>query len=321
VPWALDRNGASAFNRRGDVDARIEAPTLKGMEIAALTFIDDDFLFAYQHAQSTTPDRPALARLGRNGAVRWSSRLTSEAITFDSRPRDGATEDESGRLLPATWVCGYLAAGDLTIAGDTVLAVYADMPRSGLAMGYAVALADGALRYTTAQGPIDQVASRSPGEFLVGYMGYGAFQTVLYDRGGNRLHRWDSQGHYVISGDDVRVIEMENRGVSRSRLARLNDDGSVIRGDLLEGYSTSEPYLHDDGTIYFARDGMLVAARDLLIDDRIVIRKRSEDGVFHTRVLAGHGGLFSTYSTNVHSASTSTSGSIGHISGLVRVAI
>jgi hypothetical protein len=50
-------------------------------------------------------------------------------------------------------------------------------------------------------------------------------------------------------------------------------DGTVVRGDLLEGYYTSRPYLHSDGTIYFARDGLMIAVRDLLIDERIVIAR------------------------------------------------
>src|SRR5262245_58487755 len=178
VPWVPDRTGASAFSRRGDIDVRVDAPPFKGMEVAALTFVDDELVFAYQHAASTAPDRPALARVKRNGAVCWSATLSSESITFEGSPRDLPTVNGGNQLLPSSWTCGYLRAGDLTISGDTVLAVYSDMPRTGLGIGYAVALTDGALRYTTQRGPIHSVKAWSPGAFLVGYMGYGLFETV-----------------------------------------------------------------------------------------------------------------------------------------------
>ena len=45
----MDRAGASAISRRGEIASRAEPPTLSGMEVAALPFVEDDFVFAYQH--------------------------------------------------------------------------------------------------------------------------------------------------------------------------------------------------------------------------------------------------------------------------------
>jgi hypothetical protein len=105
-------------------------------------------------------------------------------------------------------------------------------------------------------------------------------------------------------------------------MARLMSDGSVVRGDLLEGQHTSHPYLHGDGTLYFAREGLLIAVRDLTIDERIPIgRGWPISRMFHTRVLAGPAGLVATYSAYRPSSRESSSGSIGHVSGLVSVRI
>jgi hypothetical protein len=46
-----------------------------------------------------------------------------------------------------------------------LLAVYADMPFSGIGVGYALSLTTGALSYVTKYGPIDNVAAGSAGSF------------------------------------------------------------------------------------------------------------------------------------------------------------
>ena len=304
TPWVLDRTGASAYSRAGHVDASIVAPVFQNMEVAALTFVDDDLLFAYQHTESAPPHSPVLARIGRDGTVRWSATLMTQSRLL---------EDES-------WWCSYVEAGELTVSGDTVLAVYGDIPRSGLSIGYAVSLMDGALRYTTQRGPIHSVASRGGGAFLVGYMGYDAFDTVLYDRQGNERVRWDSHGYYVIRGDDIRVVETENIVPSRCRLSRLMPDGTVIRGDILDGYYTSRPYVHGDGTLYFARGALLIAARDLMIDKRILIVLQRDYDVIYTRVVGADDNLFLTY-TKQRVTQDSGYPAVERKSGLLRISL
>src|SRR3954471_1377828 len=148
ILWVVDRTGASAVGPHSETTSRVEAPSLPGMNVAALTFVDDDLIFAYQHDPDTVPDRPALVRLTRNGTIRWSTRLSAESITFERDSRKVPATDVSRRLVPDTWVCGYLRAGALKISGDALLAVYSDMPRTGLAIGYVVSLIDGTVRYT-----------------------------------------------------------------------------------------------------------------------------------------------------------------------------
>jgi hypothetical protein len=123
----------------------------------------------------------------------------------------------------------------------------------------------------------------------------------------------------VLEGDDVRVIELENRSISRSRLARLKSDGTVVTGDLLEGYYTSKPYLRSDGMLFVAREGLLIAVADLRIDYRTSLKPPTLDGTFfHTRIVSGRNGAFATYSANL--IPPRGSGPIGHVSGLVRLA-
>lgn len=315
--WVADHTGASAFNGKGEMIGRAEPPALPGMEVASLAFFEDDFVFAYQHEEGRAPDLPALVRLTRDGAVRWSSRLTTEAVGLD-RPfdiRSSALPDS--QFVPKSWVLCTRRTDGLKVSGDIMLAVYTDMPQTGIAIGYAVSLTDGTLRYVTRAGPIDCVEPFSSGSFLVGFQGYGAFATILYDGHGGEQQRWGSQGHYLITGNDIRVIELKNTGVSMSRLVRLMPDGTVVRGDLLEGYYTSRPHVQTDGTTYFARHGLMNVACDLLIEGRIQIsRGLPRDEVFHS-LAGGPQRLFATYSAN----RVLTPGPISHVSGLLRIAI
>ena len=112
-----------------------------------------------------------------------------------------------------------------------------------------------------------------------------------------------------------------SRALSGSRLARLNNDGTVVTGDLLDGYHTSKPYLRKDGALFFARNGLLIAAVDLRIDYRIRLSPFDLDGkFFHTRVVRGQKGAFTTYSTNRIPARMASE-NLKHVSGLVRMAI
>ena len=318
--WVIDRAGASAFTMKGEVMTRIDAPGLERMEVAALTFVDGDLVFAYQHGEDEPPDRPGLVRVTRKGVVRWSSRLSTEAVVFGGDPSDrDDTVDARDRLHPFGWVSGYYKAGELTVSDDRLLAVYSDT-RTGLAIGYVVSLDAGELRYATERGPIHCVAPAGDGAFLIGYMGYGEFETSWYVRDGSVQTRWKSHGHVVISDHDIRVIELENIIPSRSRLARLMPGGKVVRGDLLEGYYTSEPYVYGDGRILFAREGMMIAADDLMIDERVRIVPTGVKDAFHTRVLAGRDGVFTTWSTNRPAPKVWTPEWVGH-SGIVHLAI
>jgi hypothetical protein len=123
------------------------------------------------------------------------------------------------------------------------------------------------------------------GAFLVGYQGYGAFETLRYEHDGRTRTRWATHGRYVVTSSDVRVIEMENVHPSKMHLARLIPGGEVIRGAWLDGYYTSLPCVRADGTVLFFRDGALQAARDLQVDDRLELCD-SRDRILSTPIVA-----------------------------------
>jgi hypothetical protein len=225
-----------------------------------------------------------LIRVTPAGTPVWTSSLSSGIDAAELHERTGAS----------SWVCGYVIAGELAISDDAVLAVYKDTS-SGLAAGYVFSLIDGRLTYTTPVGPISEVAAIGAGRFLIGSQGYGAFATVEYDNEGREARRWNSHGRYILHRGDVRVIELENVVLSLARLVRLQADGSVERGDLLEGYYTSEFWIDSDDTLYFARDGLLIAARDLRIQARQALCDLSWRGAVTHCLAAGRAGLFVTY--------------------------
>jgi outer membrane protein assembly factor BamB len=255
MPWMLDLAGASALGERGDPLARVAARVPEGMHVSACAWVDDGLVFALHHAPRGPMHAPIVQRVDTDGTLRWSTTLPAPLA-----------EERVWRVRPRTWLS---TSETLDVSGDVVLACFSDMPASGIGFGYALSLTDGALRFTTASGPMRSTAALGGGAFLVGYQGYGAFETQHYDRDGRVRTRWASQGHYVIAGDDIRVIELSNANPYAMHLARLLQDGSVVRGQRLGGYHTSPPSLRPDGTALFFREGALLAARDLVIDDRL----------------------------------------------------
>jgi hypothetical protein len=237
---------------------------------------------------------PVLERVDLDSTIRWSVTLPVGSVGYEGvvtmRADEGWKPRPMEPWIPETW---FTTSRMLTVSGDAVLVCFSDMPGSGIGFGYVASLTDGALRFTTQTGPISEVAPLGGGGFLVGYQGYGAFETLRYDRDGHVPERWASHGHYVV-GDSVRVIELENTLPSKMHLARLLPGGAVTRGDWLDGYYTSRPLLGADGTAYFFRNGAVLAARDLRIEERLALTA-PDDRLFSTGVGGGERSYYLAY--------------------------
>jgi hypothetical protein len=96
----------------------------------------------------------------------WAGKPENVAIQMTRHFADG--REVPWREPVETWHCSYITTGEVVVSAGAVLVVYMDVPRSGLGMGYVVSADDGAFRYATEMGPIDQMAALSGGEFLVG---------------------------------------------------------------------------------------------------------------------------------------------------------
>lgn len=276
TPWVLDSEGAWACGERGSCLTRVRLAPRMGMHPSAVGPVDDGFVFAWQHEDRISMRPPILERVHFDGTVCWSVTLPVGTVGYEGVVQMSVDEGWESRpkdsWVPETWFC---TSQTLTVSGDAVLACFSDMPGSGIGFGYVVSLADGELRFTTRTGPIDEVAAIDEGAFLVGYQGYGAFETLRYDRDGCVPERWASHGYYLV-GDGVRVIELENRLPSTMHLVRLLPGGVLTKGEWLDGYYTSRPLLRADGTAYFFRKGAVLAARDLSIDERLVLTTTDE---------------------------------------------
>ena len=101
--------------------------------------------------------------------------------------------------------------------------------------------------------------------------------------------RRPARGHYVLT-EGIRAIQQR---CSNAHLVRLLGDGTVATGDRLDGYYTSRPYCHTDGTFFFFRNGRLLAARDLSIDDQLNLSSRGP--TFSTKIAAHGRSMFFAY--------------------------
>jgi len=280
-------------------DAAVRARNkLRRGPLHRMPFLVGDFL----PRSATTELAPGwMVRLTRHGEICWSRTIPN--------PRAGEPGAES-------WSCAHFAPGKLVSSEDCVFAVYrrdfGDSP--GFGVGHIVSIHDGTLRYTTDLGPIDDVAVVE-GAFIVSGLGYGASQTVLLAEGaftvsglgylssqtvlldevtGQHRMRWASAGRLAVGGKNIRIIE---QGESNSnRLERLLPDGTVLRGDRLQGFHTDDLYMFADGTLLFVRGGHLLMARDLFVDfDMPVPPPDRRDGTIVCRLAVGHEHFFVTY--------------------------
>jgi hypothetical protein len=294
TPRVLDSEGAWTCGDGGHCLARVRVSPREGMRLSAFGPVENGFVFAWQHDIRTPMRPPILERVNSDGTILWSVTLPVGSVSYEGvvqlSPDEGWKPSPMDPWIPHTW---FSTSQTLPVSGDAVLVCFSDMPSSGIGFGYVVSLTDGALRFTTQKGPISEVAPIGEGAFLVGYQGYGAFETLHYDRDGRVPERWASHGYYLV-GDGIRVIEMENRLPSKMHLVRLLPGGTVTKGEWLDGYHTSRPLLGADGTAYFFRKGAVMAARDLSIDEQLGLTA-PDDGLFSTAIAGGEQGFYLAY--------------------------
>jgi len=274
----FDRAGVASYDVDGARKQRLDFFVPGGMCVGGAAPIADGVIVAMEHDDNHPISAPVLTRIDETGAVRWTSTLPIADL-------DALLQGDE----PECWRCSYFTAGTVVISGDVVLAVFRDM-RSGIGMGYVVSLDDGAFRYSTKIGPIHVVGALEDGEFLVGYQGYGGFETYRYGRDGRIGDRWSSHGHYVVRDDDIRVVELRNDS-GRMHVARLKPAGEVVRGTHLEGYYTSEPCVSSDDQLLFFRRGLIHAVRDLSTSEQLEVFDR-DDSVFATPMRLGDGCVY-----------------------------
>ncbi len=307
LAWVLDRLGVSAYDAEGAQVRRVPFPIPQGMRVGGVVLFERDFVVALEHdVDALTQASPGvLMRLSYSGEPRWTTTLPMDV--------GGPLEPE----MRDTWVCSYFMAGRLTISADAVLVVFNNMPRTGIGIGYVAALDRGTVRYCTRRGPIQEVAGLGGGQFLVGYQGYGEFETLRYGVRGEILDAWPSHGYYVAHGGDLRVIELRNDS-GAMHLVRLGPRGQVFQGALLDGYYTSRPCVRGDGTIFFSRYGRMFAARHLSIVERLTMFS-GDASWFATPVLEGNDCLYVGLTRNRHDWARSSMGRLLFESHLVRV--
>lgn len=171
-------------------------------------------------------------------------------------PRCTSREDNFAIMPARPWVPRewMIHKRHLCVSHDRLLAIFAEIMRSGIGAGYGINLGTGEVIYQTSPAPYHEVApAAAAGRFLVGIQGYDAFETRLVDRDGNVITTWPSHG-IVLAGDALRVIELENVIPSRCHVSTLRADGTVHHGVHLPGYYTSPVIVGTDGSIVFWRD-------------------------------------------------------------------
>jgi hypothetical protein len=237
--WLADRFGATGYRTTGETD-RIDAPLPEDLEVATLTFVEDDFLFLCHRIEP--PDgAPAALCVSRGGTRRWLTSLPMET-------RDQALVRRYRRSEPL-WICD-LSGPEVVVSKDAALATFVD--GAGLGRCHAVSLSDGAIRFTTDRGPVTTAAALDDGEFLVARQGYGITPiTTRYSARGRASCEWLGCGAFAIHDRDLRMIEFAALKDSPKRLVSLQPDGTIVKGDALSDAAfISAPQLAHDGRLF-----------------------------------------------------------------------
>lgn len=216
---------------------------------------------------------------------------TATATAAGAADADAAAATADAAASPGPWKPRSIAAAHwepLLVAGDRVAATFAETG-SGIAVTFFHDAATGRVVAATRPGPNAHMAIAAPGEFLIGYQGYGVFQTSRHDSAGTVTQEWKTHVMPLVDADGaVSGPESQNVSPDRSRFVRLEADGTVLNGAALSGYYTSYPALDDEGTAVFWRDGAVRAVdRDLKMRDLLVL---SAERSVASRVLLLDGG-------------------------------
>ena len=257
--------------------------------LGAFVLLPDGFILAWT---TGPPYRGArLERLSRDGKTAWSTAIPAEPLSFSGLVHaDASTGWQARQQDPAVPEVVQLDPSEpLLVSGDRILACYRDM-RSGLGVGYFLAAADGRITGSTQQGPLARRAIAGPGQFLVGYQGYGEASTLHYDKAGTQLTRWPAHGALLVDeSGTIRCAQESNSADDPAAFAILRQDGMVTTGPDLPARSTAHPAMDVSGSAVLLSGGRLVSVSgDLASED---LWRGPADEFAADRVLLLDGGL------------------------------
>lgn len=253
-----------ALNSAGTHVGTIRLESDPGEELGAFVLLPAGFMALWLPAapgRILAQQRDArLARHGADGGTQWSTALPLREITVPGAVSINAkTREErpAPPLRPRALEVGY--PDPLLVSGSRVAATVADSG-SGIAVTFFVHTETGQVIGTDEPGPSHHKAIVGPGEFLIGFSGYGDFWTGRYDETGAVTLQWPTHAQMLIDTHGaISGPESENILPSRSYFVRCGADGDVEHGPALSAYYTTYPALDSYGTAVFWRDGALRA--------------------------------------------------------------
>ncbi|MEU6710219.1 hypothetical protein ABZ897_01970 [Nonomuraea sp. NPDC046802] len=266
-----------------------------GESLGAFAVVDEGVCIAWLPAgrgRPIPPGRaPRVALHAGDGECRWSTPAVLDQLSYPGVLEIG-THTEGRIRQKRPWSPQTVRAcywTPLMVAGDRVAATFAD-PGSGIAVTFFLDHGSGRLIATTLPGPGQHKAILGPGEFLIGFQGYGAFSTAHYDADGAVVREWPTHTMPLVDRHGgIRGPEFENQVPSKSRFVTLDADGTVRPGPPLSGYYTSYPALDEEGTAVFWRDGRLLAVTADLQLRELLVSPEDRRNVMSRTLLLGRG--------------------------------
>lgn len=237
-------------------------------EIGSFVLLKDGFLLTIQ---GTEKPKAKVQRTTHDGEVIWESSISTKGISYKGLVQLSAKDNWKAKEMlpwnPKSWNC--LTNNEIIVSGENILVNYFEFPGSGIGVSFCLNIETGIILWTTKPAPFESICGLNDGTFLIGYQGYGAFDTNLYNKDGEIVERWKSVGTTIVnSKDEIFAIEMDNHSDSKLHFVELKSGNKVKKGGVIPGCSIIYPVLDDSGNVAFWRNNELT-----IIDNKGYLHK------------------------------------------------
>jgi hypothetical protein len=250
-------NTIQRISKNGETEKTISIKLNPKQEIGSFVIANDFFIICV-HGRGK-PNASVL-KTDLEGKAIWETLIPANDISYEGVVEMRADNDWKAKRKrdwsPENWLC--LSGNEIIVSNNTILVNYFEMPRSGLGKSYILDRNSGELKWSSEPAPFESISCYDVDKYLIGYQGYGAFETKLVDSSGNLLNKWESVGKSIVSANkEISVIEMDNSSASKLYHTKLRNNGEVIKGLKIEGYYMMYPILDNNGNMVFFRNNEL----------------------------------------------------------------
>ena len=246
------------ISKDGEIKENITFKLDADQIIGSFVLLEDGFIISLQGKEK--PNAKVI-RTDFNGKIKWDCMISEDGIAYKGLVQMSAANNWQPEQMPAWTPRSWNPSkhDEIIISGENVLATFADFPGSGIGMAYCLNIHTGLIKWKTKPAPFESIAGLPGGRFLIGYQGYGAFESELYSSDGEIIDSWESAGKLIVTpNEQLFSIEMANLSNAALHHVELKSGGKIEKGIRIPGYYIVYPAIDEFSNIVFWRDQKLM---------------------------------------------------------------